>query len=611
MAPVRRKWVPAGLALGAGLVAIVLGWTAPGIQADSALHDFYQRLQPPPPRPMSSAVIAFDDKTLMATGFVRGLRPTLARVLERLQSVRPAVVAVDLTLADQVSPAEDQPLAAAFGKTPRLVLASEMMQDGSGWQDPIPAFASSAKALGHVNALPDPFDKITRAIALERVAARRVRWALSLEAYRVWKDIGRIVSSPTDVAVGDLHIESRWDEGRPFRVHYRPDGHLPVVSALALLNTPGEADRLRDKVVFVGVTAQSAVVDRLFTPLSIDVPMPGVLIHAQAFETMAGREFLYDAPLWVSVVLSLALACAVGAAFLFLPAWAAYGSGVALIVAAHVMPGIAFSQGTVLPGFSPAAAAWFAFLACGSWQFFVVRRELQHSEGERQRYQQAFHFVAHEMRTPLTAIQGSSELISRYNLPEDKRKELGGMINAESKRLARMITTFLDVERLSAGQMELRRSEVPVGDLVDACIRRARPLAEKKQIQLEVGEMPGAAFTADRELVEYAVYNLVTNAIKYSPPDTRVEIKAERNSGETRISVRDQGIGMDEKEVKQIFHRFYRTGKAVASGETGTGIGLSIVDQIVAQHGGRIEVQSRPNEGSCFTIIFPAGSTLN
>ena len=117
---------------------------------------------------------------------------------------------------------------------------------------------------------------------------------------------------------------------------------------------------------------------------------------------------------------------------------------------------------------------------------------------------------------------------------------------------------------------------------------------------------PELALVGDRELMEYAFYNLLTNAIKYSPQRTQVTVTAWHGEGRVRVAVQDQGIGMDQKEVRQIFQKFYRTRRAEQSGESGTGIGLSIVEQIVAQHGGTIEVKSRPGEGSCFTLVLPA-----
>jgi len=168
-----------------------------------------------------------------------------------------------------------------------------------------------------------------------------------------------------------------------------------------------------------------------------------------------------------------------------------------------------------------------------------------------------------------------------------------------------MITTFLDVEKLSAGQMELRREEIPLDTLISTVVERARPLADRKQIALRAEPAAGLVLSGDRELLEYALYNLVTNAIKYSPPEKEVHVAATLRHDTVTLTVRDQGIGMDEDDLKHLFTRFFRSQRAVATGETGTGIGLAIVDQIVTQHGGRIEVVSRPGEGSAFTVILP------
>jgi len=108
--------------------------------------------------------------------------------------------------------------------------------------------------------------------------------------------------------------------------------------------------------------------------------------------------------------------------------------------------------------------------------------------------------------------------------------------------------------------------------------------------------------------MEYACYNLLTNAVKYSPQKTEVTVTGAKEGSHVRIAVQDQGIGMDQKEVKQIFHKFYRTKKAEESGEACTGIGLSIVQQIVEQHGGQIEVTSQPGAGSCFTLVLPVSA---
>jgi signal transduction histidine kinase len=211
------------------------------------------------------------------------------------------------------------------------------------------------------------------------------------------------------------------------------------------------------------------------------------------------------------------------------------------------------------------------------------------------------------MRSPLTAIQGSSELMGRYNLNDEKRRQIADMINSESKRLARMIQTFLDIERLTEGEMELRHDQFDLATLIDTCAHRARPLAERKQIELRLREIESVTLNGDRELMEYALYNLLTNAVKYSPAETTVSIDAHREGSLLHVSVRDQGIGMDAQELRNIGRKFYRTRKAEASGEAGTGIGLSLVHQIVEHHGGRMEITSTPGQGSCFTMVLPCG----
>src|SRR5207245_3715032 len=117
------------------------------------------------------------------------------------------------------------------------------------------------------------------------------------------------------------------------------------------------------------------------------------------------------------------------------------------------------------------------------------------SEAERDRYQHAMHFVTHEMRTPLTAIQGSSELMSRYALTDEKRQQVALLIHSESKRLGRMIEMFLNVERLSAGEMELKQDSFSVREVMTGCVGRASPLSERKRISTPMDPLAAARHT--------------------------------------------------------------------------------------------------------------------
>jgi signal transduction histidine kinase len=584
-------------------VAVVFGWTALAIQIDDAAYDWMFRLHPPPRTAGHSVILAIDDASLRATqGGVQKYRPMLASALELLAPVRPPSVVIDMILTDQTGESDDQRLERAMQATKNLVLATDL---GNGqWQDPLPRFSRHAAAIGHDQADILSPDGTTRQIALEERTASKRYWALALEAFRLERG-ARIVESPEDLQIGNELIPApRTSEGsRLLRVLFTEDP-IPQVSLIQLEQKPQLAAALAGKTVFVGVTSMTAVRDRVKTPWGEG---PGVEVHAQLFETLERGQFLTSASNLSVPVLCLVIAALAGLIFSFLSGWPAYLSAGALLLTAHLTPYLFFVNGIVFPYSAPLATAWLTCAVAASYQHFVVRRRLRKSETDRQRYQQAIHFVTHEMRTPLTAIQGSSELMGRYTLTEEKRKQIADMINQESKRLARMIQTFLDVERLSDGQMELKREPFPVRQIVETCVQRVGPLAERKRIRIDIEDLEGA-MEGDRELMEYAVFNLLTNAVKYSEHDTQVTVACRAQSAQLRLSVKDQGIGMDAKELRQIFQKFYRTKRAEASGEAGTGIGLSIVEQIVRHHGGKMEVTSAPGQGSCFTVVLPACS---
>ena len=511
--------------------------------------------------------------------------------------------------AQRLEDTRPQELAQALAAAPNVVLSSELVAEG--WENPLPQFAANAKAIGHVHIIPDASDGVCRFIHLEGVFDRKRLWALSFEAFRVSRGKEELTEYSDYLQLGPLTIPASQEEGRRLRIRYLPPtpapdriSRIPRVSLKRLLEAPASAARFKDKVVFIGATAQSTS-DKMMTPYTTFMQMPGVEIHAQAFETLSQGRFLLDSSPSTEFLICFVIVCLSGLVFTMRKGVPAYLMGGAVLASAHVMPHIFFLNGIVIAYVAPVLAAWLSVSGCTSYQYYFVRRQLRKSEGEKARYQQAIHFVAHEMRTPLTAIQGSSELMGRYNLSEEKRKQMSQMINSESKRLAHMIQTFLNVERLSDGQMELKKEPFAARQMIQGCLDRAAPIAERKSMRVEVGELADPTVVGDRELMEYAVYNLLTNAVKYSPAETKVTVEAVQIDGELRLSVKDQGMGMDEKELRNIFTKFYRTKKAEASGEAGTGIGLSIVHQIVTFHGGKMEVTSEPGRGSCFTMILP------
>jgi signal transduction histidine kinase len=583
----------------AGMTA---GWWGPlGGRLDHYAYDEMTKQTPLEGGQPQSVVVAVDERTLERQGGVAKMRPILTNALEQIAEAQPETVAIDVILHDAGDDAVDARLEAALRTVPRLILPCELV-DGV-WEDPLPRWKGIAAAIGHAERDVDLLDGVSRQIPLELSSGGQRRWAMALEAFRLSRN-QRIIESPEDLQIGDLVVPAPRGAGnRPLLIRFLPEG-TPRISVMDLAE---KKDQLRGKTVFLGVTALSAAKDRLVNPYGEYVA--GVEVHAHVFETLARGKFLTRAGNLPVVLTCLAFCVAAGLIFALLPGWAAYASSVVLLGASHELPVILFRHGTVFPYFASVAVAGLSVIGAATYQAFFVRRQLTHTESERTRYRSAIHWAAHEMRTPLTSIQGSSEIMARYNLPDQKRHQLSEMINSESKRLSKIIQTFLDVERLAEGAMELKKEPFAASYIVETCISRVAPLAERKRIELVLDSHVEGILTGDKELMEYAFYNLLTNAVKYSPAATRVRVFSQLKEGELRLAVEDQGMGMDAKELKNIFQKFYRTKRAEASGEMGTGIGLSIVDQIVTYHGGRIDVTSAPGKGSCFTMVLKASAS--
>jgi signal transduction histidine kinase len=600
-----KAWlILAATVLLSAVVAVALDYSSFGQQFDKFAYDFLFRLEQPKPWQPGSAILAIDEPTLAKYGGRDGIRAALADGLERIAQAHPRAVAVDVILAERgPNEATDQNLENAFADTRNLILASYLLSNDT-WNDPLPRFRKHAAAVAQVHSDFDPYDAVSRDLPLATAGGHERRWALSFEAYLLAQGLKVGEESPDDVVAGGIRIPTTGKEGHAIRIRYAPVA-IPRISIADLDANPALASQAAGKAVFVGETVQAAG-DSWTTPYSNSRTVPGVEIHANAYETLARRMFLVDAPLSLVLGGCFLLATVTGLIYALGSGWPTNLAAAGVIAASQAIPAIAFANSVVWPWLPGTLTAAFAVAAGAAWRHLVVRRQLLESQGEKDRYQRAMQFVTHEMRTPLTAIQGSSELISRYaNMPEAKRTQIAEMINTESKRLARMIETFLSVERLSAGQMELKQERFPLADLVERCADRARPFADRKRIEIDVETLPVEDLVGDRELMEYAVYNLLTNAVKYSPPETRVRVFGEDERGDwLRLSIKDQGIGMDKKEVARIFEKFYRTKRAEQSGEAGTGIGLSIVEQIVTQHGGSIQVESEPGKGSKFSLVL-------
>jgi len=215
--------------------------------------------------------------------------------------------------------------------------------------------------------------------------------------------------------------------------------------------------------------------------------------------------------------------------------------------------------------------------------------------------------VSHELRTPITAIQGYAEVLAEQ-LHEGDLSVYVDVIERNAARLSAIIEDLLSLSRLEQKDNDdLDRGMVDLSDLAEEVASMLRPLAEERSITLGVDAEDVPQVEGSRQLLEQAVVNLTTNAIRYSGEGASVWLAARRvEPGMVEVSVIDTGPGIAEEHIPRLFERFYRVDRGRSRQEGGTGLGLSIVKHIALVHGGRVEVESRLGGGSAFSIVLPA-----
>jgi two-component system phosphate regulon sensor histidine kinase PhoR len=214
--------------------------------------------------------------------------------------------------------------------------------------------------------------------------------------------------------------------------------------------------------------------------------------------------------------------------------------------------------------------------------------------------------VSHELRTPITAIRGYAETLQSgaVNDPVAAPKMVD-IIHRQSERLSELVEDLLELSRLESRQIAL--AEKPVDLLVAAtrALEAVRPKARLRHIRIDVKIQPGEVIMGDERAMEQIVLNLVDNAVKYSPPNSRVELSTERVDGQIVLRIRDDGPGIEAKHLPRIFERFYRVDKGRSREMGGTGLGLSIVKHLVTTMKGDVRCESTPGQGSTFFVEMP------
>jgi len=213
--------------------------------------------------------------------------------------------------------------------------------------------------------------------------------------------------------------------------------------------------------------------------------------------------------------------------------------------------------------------------------------------------------ASHELRTPLSVLQGETELLlSERRNPEEYEKTLT-VIHGELRHLSRIVEGLFTLSMADAGQLKIANNALYINEVLEEACEIAVPLGRSKTIRIEQDLDQDVVAVGDESFLRDLFLIFLENAVKYSPPNSRIKVSLDRTDHSVSVRFEDQGIGIAPQHLPHIFERFYRAAVSDGTEARSGGLGLAIAQAIVNAHNGRIEVQTEPGRGSTFTVILP------
>lgn len=210
--------------------------------------------------------------------------------------------------------------------------------------------------------------------------------------------------------------------------------------------------------------------------------------------------------------------------------------------------------------------------------------------------------VSHEIKTPISSIQGFAKLLEADNLSKEERKEYAEIIKEESDRLLYLSTNILKLAKLENQERIMNKTKFNIAEQIRRTISVLEPKWKEKNIKFNVS-LKEQEFLGEKDLMYQVWMNIIENSIKFSKQDGQIDVKMKTNQDSIIVEIKDYGIGMEEEEVKKIFDRFYQIDKSHT--KPGAGLGMTIAKRIVELSGGKIEVTSKLNESTTFIVTLP------
>ena len=214
--------------------------------------------------------------------------------------------------------------------------------------------------------------------------------------------------------------------------------------------------------------------------------------------------------------------------------------------------------------------------------------------------------VSHELKTPMTSIVGFVDGILDGTIPPEEEKKYLSIVSNEAKRLSRMVVSMLNLSKIEAGEVQLTPKTYDVSSQIFETLLNFEKRIDEKRINIEgFEEMGSVKLRGDRDLIQQVIYNLLDNAVKFTPENGTISFYAENDGELTRVKIRNSGAGVKQEEISRIFERFYKVDKSRSFDTKGVGLGLYIVKTIINMHDGDIIASSKSGEYTEFIFEIP------
>ena len=470
--------------------------------------------------------------------------------------------------------------------------------------------------------LPPPFTRLKRG-SVQRTADRTLyaRDEVTRRAFVSYQDqptlLTQLAQELNPKIADENQIRGLFDflGAKQIFIDFRPAGSYPTFSFKQVINAEADLAAFKDKIVFVGRDTQSSPKDYVRTPYSREIiAMNNMELNANTLDTLVANSGPVRPPVWIDLLLTTLIYVLMMYAVLEMkPSQGLLTLGISVLsfsIIAYLLFWLAGIWLNMAHPFLSIFICYYFFIPYRlimenrrSWEYFQKNRLLTQVEELKTNF---LSMMSHDLRTPIARIQGMTDIALKDSNPlSERQREAVMTVRRSSEELLEFVSSILNLGRIESKELKLHLQSKDINSLLTEVIRKYEYMAKAKGIQVMAELEPMFSIRFDVDLMRQVFSNLIENAIKYSPENTRILVTTEEKNGRLVVQVADQGMGIPDDEVANIFMKFYRSKHAKSSSIKGSGLGLYLARYFVELHRGRLSVDSSHGQGSTFTVDLP------